>query len=168
MRTWTEEETEILRLSYNLVSNEQLYKRIPNKSPLAIYKKAYKMGLRKDADIEFLNRSNAKKGEKAWNWNGGSYISKSGYRLVLCRDHPRADSHGYVFEHILVWERESGMALPAHCCIHHLNGNKTDNRIENLCMMLHKAHTIHHHSGRKRSEETKAKISAKAKTRKIN
>ena len=137
----------------------------PSKSKLAIYKKAYKLGLRKSPEIEFLNRSAAKKGEKSSNWNGGIKTTKKGYRLVLCPGHHRADTSGYVMEHIFIWENESGIPLPPNCCVHHLNGIKNDNRIENLCLMIKSAHTIHHHTGSKRSEQTKAILSVKAKER---
>jgi hypothetical protein len=159
VKTWTREETNILVANYNKVTNTELQKLIPNKSPQGIYKKAYKMGLRKSSDIEFLNRSEVRKGEKASNWNGGVRTTQAGYRQILCPDHPRADSNGYVMEHILVWERATGVPVPKSCCVHHLNGNKTDNRIENLCLMQHTAHTVFHHTGAKRSAETKAKIS---------
>lgn len=162
---WTAEEVSILLTNYNRVDNTTLNKMIPGKTPLAIYKKAYKLGLRKTPEIEFLNRSEAKKGEKSSNWKGGIKTTKKGYRLVLCPGHHRADAAGYVMEHIFVWEKETGIPLPDNCCVHHLNGIKDDNRIENLCVMLQKAHTVHHHTGAKRSESTKALLSAKAKER---
>lgn len=159
MKTWTQEETSILVTNYNQVTNAELQKLIPNKSPQGIYKKAYKMGLRKSAEIEFRNRSEAKKGEKGSNWHGGSRTTRAGYRQILCPEHPRADSRGYVMEHILAWEQSTGVPVPKDCCIHHLNGNKADNRIQNLCMMQRTAHTMFHHTGAKRSAETKRKIS---------
>lgn len=159
MKTWSQEETDTLLQNYNKVSNEGLHLLIPSKTPLAIYKKAYKMGLRKTADIKHLNRSIANKGEKCNFWNGGIAMSTKGYRLVKMPDHHRADRRGYVMEHILVFERESGISLPDNCCIHHLNGIKDDNRIENLCMMTHSSHTVFHHKGRKLTSETKKKIS---------
>ena len=165
MRTWTNEEVEILRANYASSTNARLWELIPNKSPQAIYKKAYKMGFRKSSEIEFLNRSAAKKGEKGANWKGGVKTTHSGYRQRLCQGHPRADTGGYVMEHVLVWEEATGIPVPKNCCIHHLNGNKADNRIENLCMMEHTAHTVYHHTGARRSEETKQKIS-KAKEKK--
>lgn len=159
MRTWTKEEISLLADNYNLVTNDRLSQLLPNKTPLAIYKKAYKMGFRKAPEIEFANRSAAKKGENAPNWNGGRRTTPSGYCQVLLPNHPRADGAGYVMEHIVVWENATGVPVPQDCCIHHLNGNKSDNRMHNLCMMQRSAHTIFHHTGAKRSTETKKKIS---------
>ena len=159
MKTWTSEEKAILIENYNKVSNKELLALIPTKSAYGIYKKAYKLGLRKTPEITFINRSEAKSGEHSGNWNGGKRTTRKGYRQVLMPQHPRSDSSGYVMEHIVVWENASGMALPTNCCIHHLNGDKSDNRIENLCVMLHGAHTVFHHTGAKRSVETKKKIS---------
>lgn len=165
MQEWTDEEVDILVANYNSVTNTTLAKLLPNRTPLSIYKKAYKIGLRKTDEAEYRNRSEAKSGEKSNWWNGGVSMTKAGYKKVLQPKHPKADNRGYVMEHILVWEQETGVSIPPNCCIHHLNGNKSDNRIENLCMMQHKAHTVMHHTGAKRSNETKARISEKAKKR---
>jgi hypothetical protein len=52
--------------------------------------------------------------------------------MVLVRDHPRAGSNGYVFEHVLVMEDTLGRHLFAGETVHHLNGLRDDNRPENL------------------------------------
>lgn len=153
--------------NYNSVSNATLKEMLPNKTAQGIYKKAYKIGLRKTAEAEYINRSEAKKGSKAANWNGGMKTTKSGYRQILIPEHPRADSCGYVMEHIVVWERATGIPVPESCCIHHLNGDKTDNRIHNLCMMQHTAHTVYHHTGAKRSAVTKQRISEARRKRHV-
>lgn len=73
-------------------------------------------------------------GEKHPMWKGGRRKTKDGYILVLSHNHPRATkaNHGYVFEHILVWEQTHERLLPKGYTIHHINGIKDDNRPENL------------------------------------
>lgn len=52
--------------------------------------------------------------------------------MVLARDHPRAGSNGYVFEHVLVMEETLGRHLLSGETVHHRNGLRDDNRPENL------------------------------------
>ena len=65
-------------------------------------------------------------------WKGGKSIHWSGYILVKVPNHPQATYNGYVREHRLVMEKHLGRYLLPTEDIHHLNGIKTDNRIENL------------------------------------
>lgn len=65
-------------------------------------------------------------------WIGGK-IEHRGYIMVRCPEHPRAKANnGYVFEHILVMEDHLGRKLIEQENVHHKNGQKTDNRLENL------------------------------------
>ena len=73
------------------------------------------------------------------NWHGGKSIDYSGYVRVLDAMHPLADIKGYVKEHILVWVNANG-AIPTGSVIHHKNGEKDDNRLENLEMMTASEH----------------------------
>ena len=62
------------------------------------------------------------------------------------------DQSGYVRvgrktrEHRFVWEQAHG-PIPPHLVVHHLNGNKTDNRLQNLCLVTRARHA-HIHSAK--------------------
>jgi hypothetical protein len=76
------------------------------------------------------------------NWKGGRRLDTQGYVRLRCEDHPRASKHGhYVREHILIMEKHIGRYLdyPTEE-VHHINGNKQDNRIENLQLLTISEH----------------------------
>lgn len=67
------------------------------------------------------------------NWKGGRWRKKAGYVMIKVPNHPRSPANsGYVFEHILVMEDNIGRNLLPGENVHHLNGIRDDNRIENL------------------------------------
>jgi len=70
--------------------------------------------------------------ERHWQWKGGRKLNQWGYVMIQAKDHPRATKEGYVFEHILVMEKHIRRYLLPNEVIHHINGVKTDNRLENL------------------------------------
>lgn len=71
-------------------------------------------------------------GPKNPRWKGGRYRQDQDYVLVLVRDHPHADRHGYVREHRLVMEQVLGRYLEPGEVVHHRNHVRDDNRPENL------------------------------------
>jgi len=71
-------------------------------------------------------------GEHATNWKGGRRKNRVGYILVYAPDHPNALKHGYILEHRLVMSQHLGRPLRPDENVHHINGTKDDNRIENL------------------------------------
>ena len=73
------------------------------------------------------------------NWKGGRRINCAGYVELRIPEHPRARKNGYVFEHLIVAEQHYG-EITEDYVIHHINGNKQDNRIENLMVLTQKEH----------------------------
>lgn len=71
--------------------------------------------------------------ERHGNWKGGVVTTGSGYTAVSGGEFPEMrDMNGYTLEHRLVMARHLGRPLTRHETVHHINGDRKDNRIENL------------------------------------
>jgi len=78
----------------------------------------------------------------------GFITTHNGYRMIHIPDHHEADSKGYVREHRYLMEKELGRSLLANEVVHHLNGDKSDNRLNNLVVMDASDHVRLHHTGK--------------------
>lgn len=92
---------------------------------------------------------NHRRGSSHPRWNKKQIISTEGYvKLRVGVNHPLSDKNGYAYEHLVVWV-SSGRCLPGgNDVIHHVNQDKTDNRIENLTVMNRGIHIMQEHSSR--------------------
>ena len=85
-------------------------------------------------------KSCCRKGDKHPSWRGGRHLNNQGYVCILEPSNHHANNRGYVLEHILVWEKAHNQSLPDGWVIHHVNGIKDDNRIENLAGLPDRKH----------------------------
>lgn len=112
-----------------------------HRSKQSIDHKAQRLGLKKTDELLFDNRS-ARRGEKSPTWKGGKTRSRKGY-VVLRND------GDVIFEHRAVMEAHIGRKLTDDEVVHHINGDKTDNRLENLQLMTRGEHSTMHNKRRK-------------------
>ncbi len=84
-------------------------------------------------------------------WKGGK-SSSNGYILIYQPHHPKAIKGRYVREHILVAEKALNRFLNEKEIIHHINGIKSDNRLENLYLFPDNGSHCSYHYAVKRGE----------------
>lgn len=74
-------------------------------------------------------------------WKAGPLLSSHGYvKLRVGVSHPLADRNGYAYEHLVIW---CAAGKPRPSCDEVLtwnNGDRTDNRIENLFVISRAEH----------------------------
>ncbi|MES2875418.1 MAG: HNH endonuclease [Bacteroidota bacterium] len=64
--------------------------------------------------------------------SGRGYKIKEGYRYILKKGHPNAAKSGYIAEHVFFMSNHIGRPLFPKETVHHKNGIRDDNRLENL------------------------------------
>ena len=77
-------------------------------------------------------------GDKHWNWKGGIWHAK-GYIYIRMKNHPNAIRFGYVRRSVLEIEKHLGHFLDKKCVVHHIDGNTTNDNINNLFVFPNQA-----------------------------
>ena len=112
-------------------------------TPKLIYKVCKKHGIK-------CQRTGPRAGEGHPEWKGGRIVDRNGYVFLFRPEHPecvrvnemrRLKANGgyyrkerYIQEHRLVMEEHLGRHLKPHEVVHHLNGQRADNRLSNLVL----------------------------------
>jgi hypothetical protein len=78
-----------------------------------------KNGINSDADLKCAPK-------------GSGTITSHGYRQIISHGHPNCRRDGSMFEHVYIMSQHIGRRLIKGETIHHRNGIRDDNRIENL------------------------------------
>lgn len=96
---------------------------------------------------------NHAKGSHAGRWNANKIVSSHGYsRIRVGKSHPLSDPNGYAYEHLVVWVSCGNQRPASGQIIHHKNGDKTDNRIENLEVITKSKHNSIHNVKKQRDK----------------
>ena len=77
-------------------------------------------------------------------WNIQKIVSKGDYNYAVIPEHPNRTKNNYVLEHRAVVENHLGRLLSNDEVVHHINGNKKDNRVENLLILSEEEHAKLH------------------------
>lgn len=95
------------------------------------------------------------KASKQHRWKPGSRVGSNGYVKVRAgKGHPLADPNGWAYEHLVVWCAAGNPRPTRNEILHHINGDKTDNRIENLQRLSRSTHNALHLASRLRCDLT--------------
>lgn len=92
-----------------------------------------------------ISKSNIKtKGNKSERSQGNGY---KGILMPIGTEHPRIKSYKggrYIMEHILVVEEKIGRFIEDNAIIHHIDGDKLNNKIDNLFLIENKDSKVIH------------------------
>jgi len=124
------------------LSSRDIAQKIGLSSHSVVLKRLQEMGCarsRQEALEVYRKTHSFRRGKENSNWKGGKR-NNHGYIQAYAPLHPRAVNNRYVMEHILVWEQANGESLPKDWVVHHLNGVRNDNRIENLFALPYRKH----------------------------
>jgi len=101
----------------------------------------------------------ARRGERHHNWKGGIKKDVSGRVFI------RIGIKEYKARSRIIMEEKLGRILKSSELVHHINGNPSDDRIENLIILNRSKHISGHNKGKIHSLETKKKIGVQSKGR---
>lgn len=118
-----------------------------SKRKVLLHLRKFGIGRRSLKDAFSISRShqknNPRRGINSPSWKGGRKVDM-GYIRLMRPDHHEANADGYVFEHRLIAEQILGRRLRRDEEVHHRNGDRADNRPENLEVMTKSQHMSLH------------------------
>lgn len=88
----------------------------------------------------YMTKTRKRKAQNNGHWKGGLSKQSDGYLMLTSGPY----AYKFKLHHRLIMEKHLGRPLLSFEIVHHINGDKTDNRIENLEIMSRAEHMNHH------------------------
>lgn len=120
------------------------YKKFGHKNVKSTCVVCGKVWMAKRIERKFCSPKCISTGVNNGNYKTGSHKNPNGYIMVYSPHHPNPIAGNYVLQHRLVMEKHLGRFLNPKELVHHINGIKDDNRIENLQLTTSSEHTKIH------------------------
>lgn len=97
--------------------------------------------------VKLMKRFGIDKKVKTWNnnpnWKGGRMKERKRL-LIYSPDHPRKINGNYAYEYVLLMEKKLGRFLEKNEVVHHIDGDETNNSLDNLTIMTRVEHSRMH------------------------
>jgi len=124
---------DVLRILFHAGMTIKELAAVFNCSSYPIVRRLREMGLRRTAGP----RQGIGSGDKNPAWRGGRRVKPNGYVLIWTSD-------GTKYEHRLVMEKHLGRVLATTEIVHHIDGDRSNNKIENLKLTTQSIHASIH------------------------
>lgn len=90
-----------------------------------------------------------RRGKNSPTWKGGEYVASDGYKMVRVNSgtlNRKSGWNQYQKEHVYLIEKELNRKLTKNEIVHHIDGNKLNNSLNNLWLCDHSKHRTAHQS----------------------
>ena len=144
---WTPHQLALLKKHYPHERSIDVAKSI-GRTKSAVDHMASRLKIGKDPASMYRIKAKAMRGAASGNFKGYRRKTSKGYVTLYRPGEEGTDKNGMIMEHRYLMAQHIGRPIAPDEAVHHINGVKTDNRIENLRLMDFGEHSALHNKER--------------------